>query len=346
MPAVPPPAKVLVTGANGYIAAWVVRALLEDGYAVRGAVRSESKGAHLTKIFAEYGDRFEIAVVEDMTKPGAFDEAVKGVELVEHTASPFHFNFTHPDELIIPARQGTLRILESIKAHAPTVKRVVLLSSCAAVLQQATEPVTYDESSWNEPAIAEAAAKGADASKIVAYRASKTLAEKAAWAFVEENKGEIGWDLVVINPPFPPIHAVPDIAALNQSMVDMHAVIFGKKPADFLTGPGNAWIDVRDLARAHVLAAQNEEAGGGRVVVSAGSHFWQELMDTASSLDPSLPKGSAGATQGRPYILKYDTSKMTRVLGLQPRGMRECVADCLEYFKGLEGAWEVGNGKA
>lgn len=68
MLAVPPPAKVLVTGANGYIAAWLVRLLLEDGYSVRGTVRSASKGAFLQKLFAGFGDKFEIAVVEDITK--------------------------------------------------------------------------------------------------------------------------------------------------------------------------------------------------------------------------------------------------------------------------------------
>ena len=68
MPAVASPSKVLVSGANGYIAAWVVRTLLEKGYAVRGTVRSEAKGVHLKKLFAEHGDKFEVVVVEDITK--------------------------------------------------------------------------------------------------------------------------------------------------------------------------------------------------------------------------------------------------------------------------------------
>jgi nucleoside-diphosphate-sugar epimerase len=85
---------------------------------------------------------------------------------------------------------------------SPTVKRVIVLSSCAAVLQQTSSPATYDETSWNEPAIAEVREKGAAASPFVVYRASKTLAERAAWDFVEKNKDAIGWDLVVLNPPF------------------------------------------------------------------------------------------------------------------------------------------------
>ena len=135
MSPVPAPAKALVTGANGYVAAWVVRALLEQGYSVLGTVRSAAKGDHLKKLFAAHGDRFEIAVIEDMAQvrvlsrlavassadamnicqPGAFDEVVKDVQLVEHTASPFHMNVKTPGDLINPAVCGTTGILESIR---------------------------------------------------------------------------------------------------------------------------------------------------------------------------------------------------------------------------------------
>ena len=97
MVAVSPPAKVLVTGANGYLATWVVKKYLEAGYSVRGTVRSLSKSAFLNDKFARYGDRFELVVVEDITKDGAFDEAVKGVDAIAHTASPVEINPTNPD---------------------------------------------------------------------------------------------------------------------------------------------------------------------------------------------------------------------------------------------------------
>ena len=97
MVAVSPPAKVLVTGANGYLAVWTVKKYLEAGYSVRGTVRSLSKSAFLKEQFAEYGERLELVVVEDITKDGAFDEAVKGVDAIAHTASPFHFTASEPD---------------------------------------------------------------------------------------------------------------------------------------------------------------------------------------------------------------------------------------------------------
>lgn len=99
MPAVLPPAKVLVSGANGFIAVWVVKQLLARGYSVRGTVRSESKTEHLRKVFKTEVDtgKFELTVVPDITVPGAFDEAVKGVDAIEHTASPFHFQADDPN---------------------------------------------------------------------------------------------------------------------------------------------------------------------------------------------------------------------------------------------------------
>lgn len=98
MPAVTAPAKVLVSGANGYIAVWVVRTLLDRGFSVRGTVRSESKTTHLKKVFKDEVAKglVEFVVVPDITVPGAFDEAVKGVDAIEHTASPFHFKAEDP----------------------------------------------------------------------------------------------------------------------------------------------------------------------------------------------------------------------------------------------------------
>ncbi|KAI0245591.1 hypothetical protein BJV78DRAFT_1102259, partial [Lactifluus subvellereus] len=88
MVAVSSPAKVLVTGANGYLAVWVVKKYLEAGYSVRGTVRSLAKSAFLNDKFSHYDDRFELVAIEDITKDGAFDEAVRGVDAIAHTASP------------------------------------------------------------------------------------------------------------------------------------------------------------------------------------------------------------------------------------------------------------------
>ena len=100
MVAISSPAKVLITGANGYLATWVIKKYLEAGYSVRGAVRSISKSAFLKDKFGHYGDRFELVAVEDITKDGAFDEAVRGVDAIAHTASPLQINPTNPDGIL------------------------------------------------------------------------------------------------------------------------------------------------------------------------------------------------------------------------------------------------------
>ena len=124
MVAVSSPAKVLVTGANGYLAVWVVKKYLEAGHFVRGTVRSLSKSAFLTEKFSNYGDRFELIAVEDITKDGAFDEAVKGVDVIAHTASPFHFKATDPDGTSFHSYQkARLTEHDTFRYHRPGCAR-------------------------------------------------------------------------------------------------------------------------------------------------------------------------------------------------------------------------------
>lgn len=97
MPAVSAPATVLVTGANGYLAVWLVKVLLEKGFNVRGTARTAQKGEYLKSLFAEYGDSFEFVIVEDVNKAGAWDEAVKGVDAIQSVAAPIPKTIGHPD---------------------------------------------------------------------------------------------------------------------------------------------------------------------------------------------------------------------------------------------------------
>jgi nucleoside-diphosphate-sugar epimerase len=342
MPAVQPGSKVLVTGANGYIAIWVVRTLLEQGYAVRGTVRSEAKGHHLKKSFEKYGDKFETVVVEDITKDGAFDEAVKGIDAIEHTASPFYLVVDDPQELIEPAVKGTVGILESALKYGQSVKRVVVTSSAASILSDSENPGVFSELDWNDQAIQLIKEQGRNAAGGIKYRASKTLAEKAAWSFHADHKAKIGWDLVVLNPPFvfgPFIHEVRDTASLNTSAAQWYnVVVSGTLSGDTLT-QGSSWIDVRDLGLAHAKAVQKEEAGGERIIVSAGAFIWQEWIDTANALKPSpspshtLVKGNPEASKNPVYLYRYDTTKGERIFAMKYRSMEETARDILADFE-------------
>ncbi|KAJ7034205.1 D-lactaldehyde dehydrogenase [Mycena alexandri] len=318
--------KVLVSGANGYVAVWVVRTLLEEGYSVRGAVRSPDKGKHLTELFASYGDKFELAIVPDITKEGAFDEAVKGVDAIEHTASPYHFQADDPAELIEPAVKGTVGILESARKYGfrspESIKRVVVTSSTAAVLNVAPTPQILDESNWNDQAVEEVTEKGRAASAAAKYRVSKMLAERAAWDFVKKHKDEIGWDLSVMNPPLvlgPTIHEVASADALNTSARMLHDA-FAK--GEGLTG-GGCWIDVRDLALAHVRALQKEEAGCERIIINFGAFLWQDWLDAAPA-SSKYQNGTPGAGKDAVWI---------RILGIRYRTMKDTAADVIKEYE-------------
>ncbi|KAL3717131.1 hypothetical protein ACJRO7_008675 [Eucalyptus globulus] len=161
-----------VTGGSGYIASWLVKLLLQRGYTVKATVRNPETKA-------------------DLLEEGSFASAVNGCEAVFHTASPVLLSASDPQrELVDPAVRGTLNVLRAC-AKFPSIKRVVITSSMAAVVytgRPLTSGVVLDKTWFSNPAICEE-------SKLW-YQLSKTLAEKAAWDFTNEN----GIDLVVINP--------------------------------------------------------------------------------------------------------------------------------------------------
>lgn len=350
MPAIQSPGKVLVTGANGYIAMWVVHEFLIRGYTVRGTVRSAKKAEHIQKQFAEFGDKLEVVVVEDITKEGAFDEVVKGVDAVAHTASPFHFNAHRPEELIEPAVKGTVGVLQSVLKHGTSVKRVVITSSVAAIVRDEPTPVTFTENDWNQQSLDLVNELGEKAPNMAKYRASKTLAEKAAWKFVEDHKREIDWDVTTLNPPFvfgPAIHELTDPASLNTSAKAFYDYVADASEAevagnDFLAKGGGCWVDVRDLAEAHRLALEKQEAGGERIIICSGPFKWQDFIDAANALDPPpklskpIPKGRPGSGSGHPHtvhLANYDTSKSDRVFGLKYRTIATTTKDTFADYQ-------------
>ncbi|VDC00845.1 unnamed protein product [Peniophora sp. CBMAI 1063] len=328
--AAPAPAKALVTGANGYLAAWIVRTLLEQGYLVRGTVRSITKGELLKQALAEFESNFEYVLVKDVLQDGAFDEAVKGMDLVVHSLSPVALSII-PDAVIKPAVKGTLGILQSAKKSQDTVKRVVITGSAAAIFKYPPEPALYDESIVNEPAVEAVKAGSVDPGHI--YCASKTLAEKEGWAFMK-TEGIPTFDLVFlhgnsfIGPPLLPASSLQDLSVSLQHLY-LCTVFARDKETSFAASGG--WIDVRDIALAHVLAAQTPGAGGERIIISAGDFVHQDLHDVAHAIDTNFPAGKPEAE--RVYVTRYNNDKMKRVLGLQPRSLEETVRDSLEFYK-------------
>ncbi|KAI9428925.1 D-lactaldehyde dehydrogenase [Lactarius indigo] len=337
MVAVSPPAKVLVTGANGYLAVWIVKKYLEAGYSVRGTVRSLSKSAFLKEQFAEYGKRLELVVIEDITKGGAFDEAVKGVDAIAHTASPFHHNAIDPDELIVPAVGGTASVLNSALKHGTSVRRVVLTSSVAAVREDHPTRREYDETSWNNAVVAKVVSKGSAAGPATIYLASKTLAERAAWEFVAAHKAELAWDLVVINPPLifgPSLSPAKTIDEINTSQREIYDTLTGAWTGAQLRGQGN-WVHVSIAADAHVRATHAAAAGGERIIVRSGYFFYQDILDAAVELGiPNVPRGEPYSTGNIPKTKLLVTTKAEDLLGLKVTvPLKDVIEESVKDFK-------------
>lgn len=200
-----------------------------------------------------------------------------------HTASPFHFNVSKADELIGPAVQGTLSALRAA-SQEPKVKRVVITASFACVVEPKEPVYTFTEKDWNNFSTQQVEEKGDDCDKSQMYRASKTLAERAAWDFVDKEKPS--FDLTTIQPPLifgPLLHQCEKPESLNTSVNNFYQFLEGNKSAeDAQTGFGS-FVDVRDVAHLHVESLVKEEAGNERFLVATGASHPFPLRAASSS---------------------------------------------------------------
>ncbi|GMK54055.1 hypothetical protein CspeluHIS016_0106410 [Cutaneotrichosporon spelunceum] len=342
------PAKgslILVTGASGYIASWITLYLLEQGFSVRGTTRTATKGQWMKGMYAARGfDGFEYTVVSDLENEDAFGDAARGVDAIIHTASPFHWNVTTPDDFIKPAVAGTLSALRA--ASAAQVRRVVITSSYASILEN-KEPLgefTFTEDDWNQQSIDEVEAKGTGAWRMHWYRASKTLAERAAWKYVEDNTPP--FDVVTICPPYvlgPLIHDVPSPDALNTSAANWYAYLSGQKSADDAIAPAGILCDVRDVARAHVRALLLPEAGGQRFGVATRTFTIQTLLDHVTGNDklmaafPDTVRGPPGKPV--PPQNWFDCSHSLKVLGIELTHESKTAIDMTESLVEKQKGW-------
>ncbi|KAH8109995.1 hypothetical protein DFH11DRAFT_1746820, partial [Phellopilus nigrolimitatus] len=179
-----------------------------------------------------------------------------------------------------------------------------------------------DERTWNEES-AEVRARGRAAEQSAKYRASKALAEKAAWDFAEKHKSEISWDLVALNPPFvfgPILHEVASPAALNSSVAFFYeAILTQKKTPEQLASFQGSWVDARDVSLGHVRALEVPAAGGQRFILSAGAFIWQDWFDAANELElagVTVPAGTPGTGKSFKYDYWYNNAKVRTVLGI------------------------------
>ncbi len=256
---------ILVTGASGFVAIHTIIQLLEQGYKVRGTIRSLSKEAEVRVTILKYvqaNDRLEI-LSADLEQDAGWDEAMNGIEYVLHVASPFPlFEPKHEDELIVPAVQGTLRVLRA--AHKAKIKRVIQVSSNAAISSgHDGENKVFTEDDWT------------NLDKVGAYPKSKTLAERAAWKFINGAENTNNMELATINPPLI-LGPIPN-KNFRTSVELIRTFMLGQVPGVGRIKMG--LVDVRDVAAAIILAMQTPEAAGNRFLCSGGVLWLKEIVE-------------------------------------------------------------------
>ncbi len=261
--------RVLVTGATGFIAQHCILQLLEAGYVVRGTARGTNRRdevadiltPHLSDDARERLADFEV-VAADLTSDEGWRDAVTDCRHVLHVASPLPRKAARfDDELVVPARDGTLRVLRA--AQAAGVERVVLTSSISAVVYGNDRATTFDESHWTN----------VEGKRVGAYDRSKTIAERAAWNFIDELGAESTLELVVINPG---LVLGPLLSAdWGTSGELVKRVIDREVPA--IPDISLAMVDVRDVASAHVRALTTPEAAGKRFICAEANHSMMEV---------------------------------------------------------------------
>lgn len=268
---------VLVTGATGYVAGWLVKLLLEKGITVHAAVRdpdNKNKIDHLLQLAKKTKGKLKFFKT-DLLEEDSYTKAMKGCELVYHTASPFTSKIKDPEkDLLNPAKLGTRNVLQSANL-VKSVKRVVVTSSCAAIYGdnidlQSTPGNIYTEEIWNT----------SSSLHHQAYSYSKVMAEKEAWSIQQQQKR---WDLVVINP------SLVIGPALNLDSITSESFNILKQFGDGSIKPGVpnlgiGVVDVRDLAFAHFQAGFLPKASGRHIV----SGYNTSLLEMAKALVPSF----------------------------------------------------------
>jgi len=340
-----PIAPVMVTGATGYLAGVVVKQLLEAGYVVHAPVRdpdNADKVKHLNAVAAGCSGQIHYFKADLMVE-GSYNEAMQGCELVIHTASPFLTHVKDPQrQLIEPAVNGARNVMEAANA-SPSVKRVVMTSSMAAIYSDNAEIAkqpggVLTEDMWNETATLEHQP----------YSLSKTLAEKAAWEIADAQER---WDLVVINPSFilgPGIN--PN--ARGESFEIMKTFGDGTM-ASGAPKMGIGVVDVRDVADAHIKAGFTPGAKGRHIISGHNTDFpemaailrerFGDDYKFAKSILPKFmvwlvgPMLNAALTRkvvslNVGHAFKADNSKSIRELGMSYRPMKDSLVDIFQQL--------------
>jgi len=337
---------VMVTGANGYVASWLVKKLLDNGITVHAAVRSpenDKKVGHLKAAAANSKGTLKFFKA-DLLTPNAYKAAMQDCELVYHTASPFTTDVKDPQkELIVPAVQGTANVLNTAK-EVDSIKRIVVTSSCAAIYTDCIDTVNapngqLTEDVWNTTASLD----------YQPYSYSKTLAEKKAWEIAESQNQ---WDLVTINPCFVLGPAMNPKNSTSET-INILKMLGGGEMKMGAPKIGTGIVDVRDVAEAHYQAGFRPTASGRYLTAAHESNFLEMgtvLLPKYGDRFPlptrALPKWLlmiVGPFTNKLFTRKFirnnvnipwkaDNSKIKRELGIKFKPLKETMEDSFQVL--------------
>lgn len=329
------PETVLVTGGSGYVGGWCIVELLKRGFNVRTTVRDLAREPTVRAAVSaatDPGERLTV-LAADLTSDVGWDAAVAGCDYVLHVASPLDGNANNPDDFIVPARDGTLRVLRA--ATRAKVKRVVATSACAAASPALyTDDGVTDETLWTDP----------EDPRLSPYRKSKTLSELAAWEFMKAQSGPTTLTTILPGAVFGPVLTAERIGTAQV----IGRLLQGRMPGN--PRVGFEVVDVRDLAEAHIRAMTSPQAAGERFI-AVGDFMWMadisrilraKLGTTASKVpkrdlpdfvlklmahfNPSVRAITLGL--GRKH--RHTPEKAQRLLGWRARPGAETVVDCAQ----------------
>jgi len=315
--------QVLVTGGSGYVGTQLIAALLRAGQGpVRAQVRSAARedGLRAAVRRGDVSDAGLEVVAADLMSDDGWKAAMAGVDEVYHVASPIPpAQPKDPDELIVPAREGTLRVLRA--ARAAGARRVALTSSSAAIGYTPKPSGEFTEDDWTDP----------DMPGLAPYPRSKAIAERAAWDFLRSEGG--GTELTVINPTF--ILGPPLTAETGSSMYLIKAMFSG----EMSVAPRHRFgiADVRDVADLHIRAMAAPGAAGKRFIGVSDRppmtylELAGFLRQRFGALAAKAPTEQAPGGDLPPLVIHNDRAK--EELGWRPRPVEETIADTVENLR-------------
>ncbi|KAJ7455080.1 NAD-P-binding protein [Mycena latifolia] len=340
---------VLVTGINGFLGTYTALAFLEAGYTVRGTARTADKAQGWISHFPAHKAAYQSAVVADLGAPGAFDDAVMGCDIIVHVASPNTPDISDNEvDLLIPAIRGTRNLLDSTKKE-PRIRRVVFTSTLAAIFEPTRlDPgKVYTEKDWNPCTYTEAKASP---NPRVVYGASKALAERAFWDFIKDEQPTWAGAAILPCGVFdPPIQPLSSLAALNRSVAFIWDIVSGKYKAGLAVRPSHAsFISARDVAQAHLGAAERDAARGQRYLLVGGSWDMAELTDIVARHFPALSGNlpASDASGAAPPAVAFDTAKTKTDLGMEFMPFEKVLVDTIGALVVLEKQLGAGGTEA